>query len=87
MDTTVRVALSFESWNKFTAMRRRRQMNIMAGKLRETLTVNNEGKTLQKSYGQNLRRKIMLVRLATYQNVQDEVRKRESLMVLESLQN
>ena len=29
----------------------------------------------------------MLVRLATYQNVQDEVRKRESLMVLESLQN
>ena len=29
----------------------------------------------------------MLVRLATYQNVQDEVRKRESLMMLESLQN
>ena len=48
MDTTVRVGVSFESWNKFTAMRRRRQMNIMAGKLRETLTVNNEGKTLQK---------------------------------------
>ena len=48
MDTTVRVGVSFESWNKFTAMGQRRQMNMMAGKLRETLTVNNEGKTLQK---------------------------------------